>query len=101
MRGYDRNTSAVPPEFRVKLDFTIPQDNFFNYPDSLYFFTVPESCSSKSLVLLHFGYSSLNSSSTDGRVVVNSTEFGGSSSSSHRVIDQSSMDERGEYGGAT
>src|SRR3954452_12361948 len=28
MRGYDRNTSAVPPEFRVKPDFTMPQDNF-------------------------------------------------------------------------
>src|SRR3954471_14466570 len=62
---------------------------------------MPESCSSKSLVLLHFRYSSLNSSSTDGRVAVNSTEFWGSSSSSCRVTDQSSMDERGEYGSAT
>src|SRR3954447_9395438 len=100
MRGYDKNTSAVPPEFRVKPDFTMPQDNFSNYPDSLYFFTVPESCSSKSLVRLRFGYNSLNSSSIDGRVAVNSVGLGGSSSSSRRVTDQSSMDERGEYGGA-
>src|SRR5215212_10112559 len=78
----------------------MPQDNSANYPDSLYFFKVPESCSSKSLDLLRFGYSSLNNSSTDGRVAVKSTGFGGSSSSSRRVTDQSSMDERGEYGGA-
>src|SRR5215212_7986965 len=92
MIGYDRNTDAVPPKFRVKPDFTMPQDNFT-------IILIPY-ISSKSLDLLHFGYSSLNNSSTDGRVVVNSTGFRGSSSSSCRVTDQSSMDERGEYGGA-
>src|SRR4051812_14321009 len=100
MRGYNRNTSAVPPKFRVKPDFIMLQDNFYNYPDSLYFFKVPWSCFSKSLGLLCFEYNSLNNSSIDSRVAVNLTGFGGSSSSSHRVTDQSSIDERGEYCGA-